>query len=103
MFKRARLMYLFSILLGLAVLGTSNQALSQEVDACKQCMQQKRDARWALRQDCLSKGGNQQSCNGQITGPTCCHCEKGPAEDPFCWDVICAAECWMNQCAEVCD
>jgi hypothetical protein len=72
--------------------------------ACNQCKQSLIDQRWELRKKCLADGGNEDSCNGSIVGPTCCHCTKGPQEDANCWNVTCDTEClWSKQCASSCE
>ena len=90
-----RLICLLALILTGQVYAQSNE--------CKACIQQKIDARWALRQQCLQAGGNEQSCNGTAFGATCCGCSKPPQEAPNCWQNACGMECWTLQCAEVCD
>jgi hypothetical protein len=90
--------------IAITLLFQSSTVLGYDEEACTKCVQEKIDARWKLRTECLAKGGTGKSCEGRTLGATCCHCWDGPEKDPSCWKVACDAEClWTWQCRNVCE
>jgi len=80
-------------------------ALSAVADEtnCDQCKKDLMVKRWKMRVECLNKGGDTKSCDGAKDGPTCCHCQKHPADEHSCWYDTCEKEChWSKQC-EACN
>lgn len=76
--------------------------VAQDPPECVTCRKQLMDARWSLRQKCLSGGGDDASCDGNDVGKTCCHCRESPEANPECWE-LCDYDClWSEQCAGPC-